>query len=418
MENFSKLSEEMVVRILSRLPPKSLIRFRCVRKLWYNVINSPNFVAKNLTTSKHNKFSSSTCILAKHTVLKDSNIKDRNEILEVLRDNSIETKKILLSLCNLCNDNDGDDPNLNYVVDDFTVPLPLGLLPFSLEIAGHCDGIICLNNSFLDDIVLCNPATKESKLLPKSCLLLPPRHPNDYDEIESDVNAVGFGYDSKAQEYKVVRIVSFITGVHKPLPSKAEVYTIGTNSWREIKDQTESHVFWAASFKLFLKGFYFWWASICPPEQEIILSFDMNEELFHDIYIPESVRHDIVRCNRGLAVWKESIALLAYGGDSGAQSFDIWVIDDFGVFKSSWIKYLTIGPLEGISIPLIFWKSNEFLMAATDGRLVSYNLSTQMFKYLPIHGVEDPPYIQAVVYVNSIVSVHASNKLEGINNSS
>lgn len=417
MEIFSKLSEEMVVRILSRLPPKSLTRFRCVRKLWYNVINSPNFVAKNLTTSKYSKFSSSTCILFKHTVLKDSNIKDRQEIMEVLRDNSTETKKILLSLLNVCNNNDGDDPNLNSMVDDFIVPLPLGLYPFSLEIAGHCDGIICLNNSFLDHIVLCNPATKESKLLPKSCLLLPPRDPDDDDELESDINAVGFGYDSKAQEYKVVRIVSFLTGVNNTLPSRAEVYTIGDNSWREIKAQTESHVFWAPSFKLFFKGFYFWWASIGPPEQEIVLSFDMNEELFHDIYIPESVRHDTVLCNRGLAVWKESIVLLAYGGDSGAQSFDIWVIDDFGVFTGPWTKYLTIGPLEGISIPMIFWKSDEFLMVATDGRAVSYNLSTKMFKYLPIHGVEDPPYIQAAAYVNSLVSVHGSNKLEGIKSS-
>ena len=56
-------------------------------------------------------------------------------------------------------------------------------------------------------------------------------------------------------------------------------------------------------------------------------------------------------------------------------------------------------------------------MVASDGRVVSYNFSIHKHKYLPIHGVEDPSYILAVVYVNSIVSVKGDNKPKGIDTS-
>lgn len=69
------------------------------------------------------------------------------------------------------------------------------------------------------------------------------------------------------------------------------------------------------------------------------------------------------------------------------------------------IKHVTIGPLDDIELPLVFWTSDELLMAAANGHVVSYNLCTHTFKYIPIHGVEVATYIQAFVYVNSIISV-------------
>ncbi|RXH82233.1 hypothetical protein DVH24_036574 [Malus domestica] len=58
----------MVVEILSRLPPKSLMRFKCVQKSWHNLINSPSFVAMQLSNSL------TSSIIEQHTVLNNTNI--------------------------------------------------------------------------------------------------------------------------------------------------------------------------------------------------------------------------------------------------------------------------------------------------------------------------------------------------------
>ncbi|CAN6586603.1 unnamed protein product [Malus baccata var. baccata] len=69
----------MVVEILSRLPPKSLMRFKCVRRSWCDLIKNPNFVEKHLSKPKHNKLASSTSIIVKRTVPKGTNVKDKEE---------------------------------------------------------------------------------------------------------------------------------------------------------------------------------------------------------------------------------------------------------------------------------------------------------------------------------------------------
>ncbi|XP_050384310.1 putative F-box protein At3g52320 [Argentina anserina] len=410
MKQSSRLPEEMVVQFLSRLPAKALMRFKCIRKSWSNLINSPVFVAQNLSHSTNNKFSSSTCILSKHTFLKDSNVTEKNEIADILM-NANEKKQINLSLLKLRYDhNDDDQEPFSVIEDDFIVPSPLSRYSFALKIAGHCDGIICLLN--VDDIALCNPSIKEYIDLPKSCLLLPPKREEDYededefwDALETETNAVGFGYDSKANTYKVVRVVQVTSGyVFTSHPSRVEVYNLGATCWREINaDVLESHVFWSPSCDMYFKGVYYWDAHsyLTPGELKfVILAFDMSNELFYLIYHPEAGRDPI----KNLAVWKDSIALISHERDAPTY-FDLWLYEDSNCFKGSWTKYFTFGPVE-VENPLVFWNSNEILMVTTESRrIISYNLDSQTVKYLPIHGVEEPSYIYAITYVNSIISL-------------
>jgi hypothetical protein len=43
----SYFHEEVVMEILNRLPPKSLFQFRCVCKIWQNLIGNPDFFSPN-----------------------------------------------------------------------------------------------------------------------------------------------------------------------------------------------------------------------------------------------------------------------------------------------------------------------------------------------------------------------------------
>ena len=48
----SHLPDDIVLNILSRLPVKSLLRFRCVCKTWDSSITTPNFISTHLNNNK------------------------------------------------------------------------------------------------------------------------------------------------------------------------------------------------------------------------------------------------------------------------------------------------------------------------------------------------------------------------------
>ncbi|KAL6278565.1 hypothetical protein ACE6H2_022166 [Prunus campanulata] len=112
MTYFRKMTEEMEVQILARLPPKSLMRFKSVCKSWHALLNNPHFVAKHLRLS--NNQPSSTCILFKRSVL--SRIEHKKE-------------ELVFTFLNLRNDNESNaDHNLiNCNVEDLHFPCSMGL---------------------------------------------------------------------------------------------------------------------------------------------------------------------------------------------------------------------------------------------------------------------------------------------------
>lgn len=69
---------------------------------------------------------------------------------------------------------------------------PMSNHPSNIQISGHfCDGIICLYDLLREDcVVLCNPAIKEFKLLPKSGLLLPQPDLDDDDGVDTVINVI------------------------------------------------------------------------------------------------------------------------------------------------------------------------------------------------------------------------------------
>lgn len=232
MAELSKLSEEMMVQIMSRLPPKSLMRFKSVHKSLYTLIINPNFAAKHLSVSKRNKLSSTTTILFKRYVL---------------RDMDTDKREMVLSLFNyLSRDhNDDGDHHLPTVMEDLDIPSSMGLKKRNgfygieaVEITGHCDEIICLSD-YRKQVVLCNPSIKEFKLLPVSSLLL--SSPN-FTRDSCPAAAVGFGYDLKSKIYKVVRILhygrdSMMSGLLLILPEQkyiASIQILGRKSRRII----------------------------------------------------------------------------------------------------------------------------------------------------------------------------------------
>ncbi|XP_008386330.3 F-box/kelch-repeat protein At3g06240 [Malus domestica] len=390
----SETPEDRVVEILSRLPPKSLMRFKCIHKSWCTLINSPSFVAKYLSNSVDNKLSSSTCILLNRTQM------------HVFPDQSWKYET-LWSMMNLSNYS--DEHNLQYDFKDLNIPFPTED-HHPVQIHSYCNGIVCVITG-KSVRILCNPATREFRQLPASCLLLP-SPPEGKFQLETIFEGLGFGYDYKAKEYKVVQIIENCEYsdderryYHRiALPHTAEVYTATANSWKEIKIEISSKTYQCYGSE-YLKGFCYWLAN---DGEEYILSFDLGDEIFHKIQLPSRRESGFKFCN--IFLCNESIASFCCCYDPKNEDStlcEIWVMDDYGGVKSSWTKLVTVGPLKGINEnPLAFWKSDELLMVSCDGSVTSYNSSTKNLSYLNI-----PPILnevrdfQAVIYVESIVSV-------------
>ncbi|XP_021297569.1 F-box protein CPR30-like isoform X2 [Herrania umbratica] len=368
MEGIGDLPRELFLEILLRLPVESLMRCKCVCKFWYALIRNAKFIELHLKYNCNNN----VCVLLKRCLL-----------------TCLGEKENMLSL--VCSN------GFSFV--NLDVDLSLYKKEPCLQLLGHCDGVICLSN-YRDDIVLCNPATRESMVLPQSCLPCSPSIPN----LIPQTSALGFGYDAKSHHCKVVRIVSYWEEINEsglPHLSRVEVYSLGTGSWKEINVKVPAHVLYSPCFETYFNGSFHWYA-VDDNRNEVILSFHMGNEEFQVIPMPSFLSmYDYSMC-RSLLVWMGCISLIIYPGRGIEKSFEICVMKEYGVRKS-WTKVLTIGPLSRVEKPLVFWKNDEILMEGTDGQAVSYNLRTQEVKDLPIYGV--PKSFATLVYVNSLVSV-------------
>ncbi|XP_043706610.1 F-box protein CPR1-like [Telopea speciosissima] len=175
---------EVIMIILHRLPVKCLLRFRCVCKSWRQLINEPIFVEMHLRRSIENNLS---LIISK----------DLNHFYSIDYD--------------VC-----DDEKRAVKLDETQFP--------NFRIVGSCNGLLCLANQ--KNVFLWNPSTREFKQLPDFAVKFQGRI----------VNSWGLGYDPKAKEYKVIRIVNIYNAELGSLPHPTEVMvcTLGTDLWRSL----------------------------------------------------------------------------------------------------------------------------------------------------------------------------------------
>ncbi|KAL0014065.1 hypothetical protein SO802_001134 [Lithocarpus litseifolius] len=211
-----------------------------------------------------------------------------------------------------------------------------------------------------------NPANKEFKVLPTS-------HVNCPSHVDYTYEGFKFGYDHKSSDYKVDRIVSFgddsIVGPDRP--PLVEVYTLSTDSWRQINTVLDASILSdPCKFEIYLNGAYHWLAYRSEQpwphgDTELIISFDMSDEVFQIIRMPEL--EDVSGMNlKTFSVLNDCLALIFYSAEETVtvKNFDIWMMYEYGV-KESWIKQLVVGPaLVGIERPLGFAKNGELLLVA------------------------------------------------------
>ena len=360
-----ELPEDLLTEILSKLPVKCLGRFKCVSKSWYALITNPNFITKHVTwANSHNPH--------RRAILRHCD-EWENPLVATLSNDTLELS--------------GDVDLLQLFQHQVCEVL----------VFGACNGIICLAATLRKDgdiicggeqLVLWNPATRESKMLP-------PIHPPS--DLPGHFSHIGFGFDSKTNDYKVVRIL------HYNSQYEVAVYCLSADSWRVI-DSSPSPSYWIHSsrYPSYVNGVDHWWAfdpgKVCEP---FLLSFDMSNEVFQKVLL-----HPIeVSLIEDFAVINDSLALILRCYDELYYSFDIWVLNGSGV-ERTWTKLLTIG-----RIPLNLW---HLIQLREDGSVVLsdpnmeglelYDPRTQEVRDLRINGTgycsELVSYTESIVFLN------------------
>ncbi|GFZ16190.1 hypothetical protein Acr_25g0005990 [Actinidia rufa] len=189
--------------ILTRLPVTSLLRFRSVCKLWRSLICSPPFVELHLTRSLSHQL-------------------DGFALLLPVYDHS-SAKQHLLSVSHW----GGPATHLLTLADSTEHP----------HVSENLNGLVCLHrgngityqsakNSHSDhSVYICNPGRREIVKLPANFQI--PSFPFYVHHH--------LGFESSRNEYKVLNMrVAKISSTERKCLIKYEIFTLGTDSWREI----------------------------------------------------------------------------------------------------------------------------------------------------------------------------------------
>ena len=281
---------EIIGEILSRLPVKTLLRFRCVCKSWKSLISDACFIRKHL----FHMSASTGCPSQRHLLFADKKFTR----LEVVSLDSVLGSKHCESIAN--------PPRSVLQFDE----IPLG----NLQPMGSCNGLILLLDRDRGTLLLSNPSTRETKILPDGVLHRRRRMNNLFS----------FGYDSASDDYKVAEIFG----------KRASLYSLQKNSWKRIADLP-----YRLEYSSPCCGNYFIWRIDCmmPKTWEKFMSFDLVTESFQERPLPPGT----IKKYYVLGELHGNVCTLY----QFSSRIDMWVMKEFGL-KESWVKFLTFPPPE------------------------------------------------------------------------
>ncbi|KAL0406445.1 UNVERIFIED_CONTAM: F-box protein [Sesamum latifolium] len=367
------LPQEVLIKILARLPPVSLIKFRCVSKSWNLLISSPFFISMQTEQA----------ILSKP-------VDARTEQIIVRRYLKAQNSEVYS--VHIDNEDFPDDKNIKieYPFRDST--------RFYYRIVGSYNGVLCLSDDLFgqaDSTLLWNPVIKRKVTLPVPQATL--------DTMGPYMFVLGFGFDVENNDYKLVRM-AYVQGDYGYLvPPKVEVYALSIGNWREFSGEVPMNCvveyFWS---DVLISGKVHWVAYRNMGMQEkvenLIMVFNLSSEVFDEMQLPSALENELP-INLNAAVLARSLAVIQYDERVWSKSCCIWVMKNYGDRKS-WSKQYNIEVDGGLGMVLGFRANGDVLLTARNRGLVSYNPVTGQGRDLGIFGTKDSFYVGT--YVESL----------------
>ncbi|BFG22411.1 hypothetical protein CerSpe_086850 [Prunus speciosa] len=372
--------EEIIQDILIRLPVKSLIKCISVCKTWRSMIINQSFIRAHL-----NDCDSHLLLLHKISAMEKLTFFGQRVV-----------SKIIEEVHSVYYDNQAFDQYNSKI--EFPVSVQRKKHNFCIRVVGTCDGLVCLADDMFDyhyNFFIWNPAIRKLVTLPKPSVRL--KTHREYDA------SIGFGFDARTNDYKVVRVVSLLE--QPGTPTLAEVYSLATGTWSSLGRVSPTCLVTArATSNVFLNGVLHWPVDCRTNSGDLcsfILAFDLGKEVFSKIFMPKVIQRNFgLGLRLSISGDRKSIALFAVNTRRRCDEdcfLDIWVMKEYGR-KESWTRLITLGPPGPERFlptgPICFRKSGEVLLLVTSGtdksrmELVSLDLVSKQLKKLGISGYQ------------------------------
>ncbi|KAL7588223.1 hypothetical protein Lser_V15G36525 [Lactuca serriola] len=299
MEN---LPSEILSNIFLRLFAKQLAQMRSVSKSWNAFLSKPSFVKSHLHRS----------------------IKNNDGILLVsFQGFSFDSKPFTA--------HPSKSPRIE-LADFVTLPVNPQYDDTLGRVIGSVNGLVCLSfESIRNSILLIwNPSLSASLFM-------------------------RFGFNPKFDDYKVVKLTSFLSKppIDHALASffgglsdvvkewlQVEVYSMRKGSWHSITQKFPSHVTWVEDQdEVYVDGHdgHLHWLcySDLKGKRQVIVAFDLGDESFSEIPLPESLLDYNMNRLNVLGRLGEKLCMMSTVVDAGCE---VWVMNERGVSKS-WVKH-------------------------------------------------------------------------------
>ncbi|KAK9266727.1 hypothetical protein L1049_025360 [Liquidambar formosana] len=350
------MPNDIIINILSRLPVKSLIRFKCVCKSWHALVSDPNFIDTHLN---HTRANNDGYVLSKYRDWENS---------------GGEHKAVLH-----CDET---------FVEHTQLELPLKSFFEGPRVVGYCDGLFCIyspkSQRYECDVYLWNPSIRKFRVLP------------DIDSFNG--SPVAFGFVPQINDYTVVNffydenfrgMFSRAEGMCITYPPRVDIYSLRTNSWEEVQNVIPCQP-WDRTKYSTLNGVVHWVAVSGTEENqyEFILSFDMANKIFGEIKLPEYDGSDGILLDKSAMALMGSLPLFVSLEDRQRRGvwIDIWVMKKYGAAES-WSKQYSFNLELNVYYPVGFMKNDEVVLKLQSAELISYDPRSQQVKHLHVHPV-------------------------------
>ncbi|KAK9667691.1 hypothetical protein RND81_13G004800 [Saponaria officinalis] len=350
----SKLPNKIIhYDVLTRLPAKSLLRFKSVCKDWYALIKSRTFINihQNYAIESHDYSSDDLLIVGCGS---NTYCKTPNKLFFIY----LYAPFSLRGTHVICDDK-----------------VNTGLSRF---IVGSCNGVICIEIlSSTDTFALYNLLTRECRKLVK------PRC-DHYSKYPSIYTTYGFGYDSISRDYKIIRTFLFKDRYNMmTLGGIVHVYSSRTNSWKD-SDKINPFINQIIPGYIVVNNVLH---CICSMKDNgdyfYIFTFNLHTEKSGCIALPKKYMEDgddqpslMVSNGRLYTIVKNLASFQA----------SIWVMKQYGMTKS-WTKLYEFGG-EVVQFKIITYRSSkrsgEMLIVKTvdeqNDELMWYNFEHKSFR--------------------------------------
>jgi len=314
------LPAEIFVDILSRLPVEAMTQCKSVCKSWRDLLSTPYFAHLHFAKAKPSSLLFCHC----------------------------SGNKTKLYCCHI---HSSRSSNINNAMVSMPTKFKLPKNTFRGKVVGSSNGLLCLSeiHRMKKKFYICNPITGEY------VGIAGPKVEQGWHVFEP----IGFFYNPQNQQCKI--LMPRVRVGYGNFPGSGQIFTLGSNSWRNIDIPGHLHLIRAVP----LNGSLHW---ISTRDDRHISSFDMENEQALSIALPDQV----VMHTASLAGLGNFLCIF----DNEYPEFNIWVMKEYGV-EESWKHYTVKRSPNSHYRPVAIKEDASILLIQNSETLISYDPKTK-----------------------------------------